>query len=199
MCFASLLARAGPTTGPEILFRNITMKSFFWSETCLEHFLPFTNWNSEEFNVLEAHIKDKAKSVWKLVNGIFWSAGSLYCGAKWHSVQMEYFKICPLEVWETIVHVSSEAIIVCTCWVRDKRAAKGTTPASGFSLCPGDLMGCSSRRLTAVSPLWPGCKWEPTCSPWLSKMRGTCKARALWMSLSKKVPPYLGLVQQPQD
>lgn len=31
------------------------------------------------------------------------------------TVQMEYFKTSPLKVWETIVHVSSEEIIVCTC------------------------------------------------------------------------------------
>lgn len=48
------------------------------------------------------------------------------------TVQMEYFKTCPLKVWETIVHVSSEAIIVCTCWVRDRRAANSYNSSLWF-------------------------------------------------------------------
>lgn len=36
----------------------------------------FYKLEQQSLNVLETHKKDKARCVWKLVNGIFWSAGS---------------------------------------------------------------------------------------------------------------------------
>lgn len=142
---------------------------------------------AQSLDVLEALIKDKAKCVWKQVNGIFWSAGSLYFWGQ--------MTLCPNGIFLNMPSWGEGNNSSCLSWgsnsllllSRGQENSRQVQLLPLVSLCLGAPTGHSSRTPTAVLPLWPGCKWEPTCSPWPSKMRGTCKARALWMSLSKKV------------
>lgn len=91
MHFASLLARAEPTTGPSAFPETWLLNHSFDQRPAQSTFFLLQTGTAQSLDVLEALIKDKAKCVWKQVNGIFWSAGSLYFWARWHSVQMEYF------------------------------------------------------------------------------------------------------------